>query len=284
MTRAETSASTQSGADRSAEGDWELPAHETTVFAPRLHRYALVIPVINEGERIRNQLKAIAKLAPLVDIIIADGNSTDGSLDADFLVSQSVRALLVKTGSGRLGAQLRMAYAWALHEGYEGIVTMDGNGKDGADAIARFVDMLEKGYDLVQGSRYVAGGQAINTPLDRYLASRLLHAPLLSLAGGKWYTDTTNGFRAYSARFLRDSRVQPFRSIFDRYALLFYLSVRAPQLGYRVIEIPVERRYPAGMPPPSKIAGWRGRFDMLGELAAVARGAFHPNRSRRSRN
>jgi dolichol-phosphate mannosyltransferase len=265
-----------SSADRSAEDDWQLPAHETTILAPRLHRHALVIPVINEGERIGNQLKAIAALAPPVDIIIADGNSTDGSLDADFLASQNVRALLVKTGSGRLGAQLRMAYAWALHEGYEGIVTMDGNGKDGPAAIARFVGKLEEGYDLVQGSRYLSGGRAINTPLDRYLASRLIHAPLLSAAGGKWYSDTTNGFRAYSARFLRDPRVQPFRSIFDRYALLFYLSVRAPQLGYRVIEIPVERKYPLGMPPPTKIAGWRGRFDMLGELVAVARGAFHP--------
>jgi hypothetical protein len=32
-----------------------------------------------------------------------------------------------------------MAYAWALDEGYKGIVTVDGNGKDGVKAISSFV-------------------------------------------------------------------------------------------------------------------------------------------------
>src|SRR5690606_15134684 len=119
-----------------------------------------------------------------------------------------------------------------------------GNGKDGLDAIASFVAKLDDGYDYVQGSRYIAGGRAINTPLDRYLAGRLIHAPIVSLASGQRFTDTTNGFRAYSRRALLDPRVQPFRSLFEVYSLLFYLSIRIPKLGYRAIEIPVERSYP----------------------------------------
>jgi dolichol-phosphate mannosyltransferase len=259
--------------------NWVVPAHSVSIFTPRHHRYVLVIPVINEGERIQNQLRSIAALAPQVDVAIADGGSMDGSIAADFLKSVGVRALLIKTGGGRLGAQLRMAYAWALREGYDGIITMDGNGKDGLDAIPRFVAKLNEGFDLVQGSRYLPGGRSVNTPLDRHLAGRLIHAPLLSLAGGTHYSDSTNGFRAYSSRFLLDSRVQPFRSVFDRYALLFYLSVRAPQLRYRVIEIPVERRYPADTATPTKIAGFRGRLDMLGELIKVAFGGFQPGKT-----
>ncbi len=186
------------------------------------------------------------------------------------------RALLVKTGPGRLSAQLRMAYAWALDEGYKGIITVDGNGKDGVEAIDAFVAALEAGYDYVQGSRYIAGGRAINTPLDRKIAGRLIHAPLLSLAGRRWYTDTTNGFRGYSARYLADPRVAPFRNVFERYALLFYLTVRAGQLGYRTTEIPVTRAYPEGEATPTKIAGLSGRIDMLRELVAVALGRFNP--------
>jgi dolichol-phosphate mannosyltransferase len=256
--------------------DWQFPAHASHVFGPKRHRYALVIPVINEGDRIRRQMERITAIASPVDVIIADGGSTDGSLANDFLLASNTRALLVKTGPGKLGAQLRMAYAWALAEGYEGIVTIDGNGKDNVQAIPSFVEKLGAGYDYVQGSRYVSGGQAINTPLDRKIGERLIHAPVMSLFGRHWYTDTTNGFRGYSARYLRDPKVAPFRDVFGRYELLFYLTVRAGQLGYRCIEIPVVRMYPKGEKPPTKIAGLKGRFKMLGEMFAAATGQFNP--------
>jgi dolichol-phosphate mannosyltransferase len=261
----------------SGRAAWQLPACTVTEFAPRHCATALVIPVINEGTRIADQLARIAAAAPPVDVVIADGNSTDGSLSPSLLLATRVRALLVKKGPGRLSAQLRMAYAWCLDEGYQGIVTMDGNGKDGVEAVAAFVARLAQGWDYVQGSRYLPGGVAENTPLDRRLAGRLLHAPLLSLAARHWLTDTTNGFRAYSARYLRDPRVAPFRDVFADYALLFYLTRQAGRLGYRVCEIPVARRYPPRrLPTPSKITGWRSRLALLGELLGVVAGRFDP--------
>ena len=254
----------------------ELPAHDVEVFRPKAHRHALVIPVLNEGERIRGQLRNLTALRPPVDIVIADGGSSDGSVAPDFLREVGVRALLTKRGPGRLSAQLRMAYAWCLDEDYEGIVTVDGNGKDGIDAIDRFVAELEQGRDLIQGSRYLPGGAAINTPLDRKIAGRWVHAPLVSWAAGFHYTDTTNGFRGYSARFLRDPRVAPFRNVFSDYGLIFYLSVRAPQLGYRCTEIPVVRSYPATGATPTKIGSLRARWSLLRELLDVVRGRFTP--------
>lgn len=255
----------------------EVPNSEVALLRERRHDYALVIPVINEGERIRRQLRSLSELGPSVDVVVADGGSTDGSLDLDFLRATGCRALLVKKGPGKLSAQLRMAYAWALDDGYKGIVTVDGNGKDGLQAVDTFVEKLEQGFDYVQGSRYLRGGRALNTPIDRKIAGRLLHAPLLSWFGRHWYTDTTNGFRAYSARYLCDTRVAPFRDVFSQYELLFYLTVRAGQLGYRVVEIPVERAYPTGVKTPTKIAGLRGRLDMLRQLFAAATGRFNPS-------
>lgn len=255
---------------------WQVPQFVATVLATRRFDHALVIPVINEGERLLGQLGRLAAAAPEVDVVIADGGSSDGSLEPGRLARLGARALLVKTGPGRLSAQLRMAYAWCLGEGYQGIVTMDGNGKDGVEAVAAFVGKLREGFDYVQGSRYVPGGVAENTPLDRHLAGRWLHAPVLSWAAGTHLTDTTNGFRAYSARALADPRVAPFRDVFARYELLFYLSARLPRLGLRTCEIPVARRYPRGEATPSKIAGWRGRYAMLGELFGAALGRFDP--------
>ncbi|SMO78387.1 glycosyltransferase family 2 protein [Paracoccus laeviglucosivorans] len=258
------------------DSGWQLPASETLELAPKRHKYALVIPVINEGQRIRGQLQRIAALPDHPDTIIADGGSTDGSLDPEFLTQQGVRTRLTKTGPGKLSAQLRMAYAYCLRQGYDGIVTIDGNGKDGVEAIAGFVARLDAGDDYVQGSRYAQGGQAVNTPLDRAFANRMIHAPMLSLASRKKLTDTTNGFRAYSARYLLDPRVAPFRDVFNRYELLFYLTVRAGQLGYKVSEIPVTRAYPSGEKPPTKINGWNARLAVLGQTIAAATGKFAP--------
>ena len=241
----------------------EVPASDVHVLRPRAHSHILAIPVINEGERIRRQLAQISELKAPVDVVVADGGSTDGSLGLDYLEATNCRALLVKTGPGKLSAQLRMVYAWALDEGYTGIITMDGNGKDEVRAIFDFIAKLESGFDYVQGSRYAPGGRGINTPLDRKIGGRLVHAPILSLSGRHWLTDTTNGFRAYSSRYLGDPRVAPFREVFGGYELLFYLTVRAGQLGYRVTEIPVTRTYPAGEKPPTKIAGVRGRVDIF---------------------
>lgn len=256
---------------------WAVPAHEAALYAPRAHRHALVIPVINEGERIRGQLARIAAADLPVDVVIADGGSTDGSLDADFMRAVGVRAVLTKTGPGKLSAQLRMAYAWCLQQGYAGIVTIDGNGKDGVEAVAAMVAKLEAGCDYVQGSRYLPGGAAENTPLERTIANRLIHAPMLSIAGRHWFTDTTNGFRAYSARYLTHPDVQPFREVFSVYNLLFYLTVRAGQLGLKVAHVPVERRYPDDGKVPTKIGGLASKLALLKETFVAATGGYTPD-------
>jgi dolichol-phosphate mannosyltransferase len=257
---------------------WQLPESRLAELKPRKTRYCVCIPVINEGERIRKQLAEMNRIGipQLADIVIADGNSSDGSTDPEALRAVSVRALLVKLGPGKLGAQLRMGYAYALREGYQGIVTVDGNGKDGVEAIPNFLAELDAGYDLVQGSRYVPGGEAIHTPLLRALAVRLIHAPLVRFASGFPYTDTTNGFRAYSRSFLLDPRVLPFREVFQTYELLAYLSVRAPQLGFRTREIPVRRQYEKKGKIPTKISAFRGNLLLLRILFQTVRGKFNP--------
>jgi dolichol-phosphate mannosyltransferase len=223
-----------------------------------------------------SQLGRMAALHLPADVLICDGGSTDGSNDPALISCHGVRTLLIKTGPGKLSAQLRVLFAYALEQGYAGMVTIDGNGKDGVEAIPQFLAALRDGFDFVQGSRYVPGGSEENTPLDRKLGLKLIHAPLLSLASGFSYTDTTNGFRAFSDRFLLDPRLQPFRDVFDTYNLHYYLSVKAPRLGYRVTELPVRRVYPANGPTPSKIGGVAGKAAILKLLLYTVMGRYNP--------
>jgi len=257
---------------------WEVPAFDTVFWLGKTAAHCVVIPVINEGVRIGRLIARMreADVARIADIIIVDGGSTDGSLAADALKAKGVRGLLVKTGPGKLSAQLRAAYAFALDQGYEGIVTIDGNDKDDPAAIPSFIKALRDGFDFVQASRYVPGGVAENTPWLRDLAIRLVHAPMLSLFSGFRWTDTTQGFRAYSRRMLSDPRVAPFRNVFTHYELLAYLSYRVPRLGYRCVELPTTRRYPADGPTPSKIGGFRGNLAILRVLVRACLGSYDP--------
>jgi dolichol-phosphate mannosyltransferase len=248
------------------EAPREVPAFRVDFSRPRENRYAICVFVLNEGERIQGQLRAMKTYARQVDIIIADGGSTDGSLTPDTIAAADMTALLVKTGPGKLSAQMRMAFAFCLDAGYDGILTIDGNGKDGIEAIPNFIELLAAGYDHVQGSRYIQGGHHENTPFVRHWAVALVHAPLISLAARFRYTDTTNGFRAYSRKLLVDPRIQPFRNCFVGYELHYYLAIRAAQLGFRCIEAPVSRIYPNRGPVPTKISPVRGNLLVLKTL------------------
>jgi dolichol-phosphate mannosyltransferase len=253
-----------------------VPAYDAHVLAGKRNRYCVAVFVINEGERIRRQLEQMSPLADRVDIVVADGGSTDGSVEPAALAALGVRALLVKRGPGKLSAQMRMAFDFAITQGYDGVVVIDGNGKDDVAAIPDFIALLDQGFDHVQGSRYILGGRGINTPLSRTLGVMLLHAPAISLAAGVRYTDTTNGFRAYSRALLTDPRVQPLRDIFMGYELHYYLAIRAARLGFRVTETPVTRRYPASGKTPTKISPVKGNLAILRTLADAARGKFDP--------
>lgn len=129
---------------------------------------------------------------------------------------------------------------------------------------------------MSRGRASSRGGQGLFTPWWRDAAIRLIHAPLISLASRFRYTDTTNGFRAYSRRLLTDPRVQPFRAVFSGYELHYYLAIRAARLGMRVLEVPVTRRYPAQGPVPTKISPFRGNWRLFKTLLAACLQGFDP--------
>lgn len=257
---------------------WQVPAMETPLWLGKQHPYCVVIPVINEGIRIKCLLERMEanRISASADIIIVDGGSTDGSLALDVLRQLGVRGLVVKKGPGKLSAQLRCAYAFALDQGYKGVVTIDGNDKDDPEAILRFLEALENGIDFVQASRFLPGGAAENTPKSRDFAIRFIHAPCLSLASGFKWTDTTQGFRAYSRRLMLDPKIALFRDVFSTYELLAYLSYRVPKLGYVCRELPTVRRYPLGE-VPTKISAIKGNLMVLTILIRACIGKYNNN-------
>ena len=248
-----------------------VPIFECNEYEIRRTKYCICIPIINEGNRIIKELERAKEFGidKIADIIICDGGSTDGCTDEKKLRNLGVNTLLIKKDIGKQGAQLRMGLWWALERGYEGVITIDGNNKDSIEDVPKFIEKLEEGYDFIQGSRFIKGGKAINTPLIRYLSVKLIHAPIISITAKHRFTDTTNAYRAHSKRYLTHEKVKPFRDIFMTYELLAYLSTRCTQIGLKACEVPVTREYTKKGKTPTKISFFKGNSDLLKILLRI---------------
>lgn len=255
-----------------------VPKFECFEYAEKRKEYVVLIPIINEGDRIVKELLRAKEnhISDFVDIVLCDGGSTDGSIEEIIEQGLEINTILIKQDVGKQGAQLRMGIWWALNRGYKGILTIDGNNKDSIEDIPLFLEKLEDGYDFVQGSRFIKGGQAINTPIVRWISVKFIHAPIISITARHRFTDTTNAYRGYSAKYLLDERVKPLRDIFMTYELLAYLSVRATQLGMKACEIPVRRAYPKSGKTPTKIRFFKGNSELMCILLKNMFGEYKP--------
>jgi dolichol-phosphate mannosyltransferase len=237
--------------------------------------YCLIAIVWNEGDRIRRQIERMAAWSSEVDLIIVDGGSDDGSLEKDHLFDHGISALVSVNERG-LGTGVRAAISYALEDGYLGLITVDGNGKDDLSGLPGFIEGLREGYGLVQGSRFMRGGTHRRTPMERLIGIKWVVAPLMSLFAKTWVTDPTNGFRGLSREYLIDPRLQPLRGQFVGFNLQLYLVYRAGKLGYGLKEVPVGRAYPEDGSVPTKILGWKPRLRFFRELFRVLLGFDNP--------
>jgi len=198
-----------------------------------------ILPAYNEEDRIALPLKG---MPPIVDTpLVVD----DGSTDRTAAVAREHGAHVISLPIHHdLDTAIRTGFEYAVENSFDIIVVMAGNGKDDPAQIPLLLGPIEEeGYDYVQGSRYMKGGEHGKMPLHRALATRL-YPWLLRVYPGFKATDGTNGFRAYKTSILADERIDVHQSWLRRTSLEFYLSIRVMQLGYRVIEVPVRKIYP----------------------------------------
>jgi len=228
----------------------------------------------NEGEKFE---RAAAKMEKFLDeqqnrdevfykFLVVDDGSGDGV--ADKLQSRYPFYIWeyheINHGAG---AAMRTFYQLARDEGYDIAVAFAGNGKDDPEEIPKLINpIIHDGYDLVQGSRYLPGGEHHGLPFYRLLATKYVHPGLVSWFAGQKITDSTNGFRAIRLSMLDDERINLDQDWLDRYELEPYLLYQAIKLGYKVCEAPVKKTYPESGVSYTKMTPFIGWWSILRPL------------------
>lgn len=217
-------------------------------------KYAWIVVVRNEGNTFVNQIKKMSEISSIdLDIIIVDGESTDGSVEVAHLNSLGVNSLLVSRAKQGFSHDLQIGLIYAMRCGYLGVVTVDGNGKDSLESVNQFKLALDQGFDFIQGSRFKKGGGHENTPLLRLFGIRFLAAPITSFFSRQRITDPTNGFRGYSRKLLLNPKLGLGSNLYLGYNLVSYIPICAGKEKLRIKEVPVFRKYPHFGKIPTKI-------------------------------
>lgn len=230
-------------AEREHRGETGVSASkaiELNVATSPRPRVLCVAPAWNEGERIARVVAAVPR-----DVVEAMVVVDDGSSDATGDYAERAGATVIRQGANRgVGAAIRAGIDYARRQGYDIVVVVSGGGKTPPEQIPRLVEPILRGEaELVQGSRYLDGGEYLRMPLRRKIGTRG-YTLLFSLFCGRRVTDASSGFRAIKLSLFDDRRINLWQDWLDRYELEPYLLFKALRLGHKVIEAPVTIEYP----------------------------------------
>jgi glycosyltransferase involved in cell wall biosynthesis len=152
----------------------------------------IVIPAYNEAGTIGQVIREIEEERLGIDILVVDDGSRDGM--ADRLRNREVRTVSHPINLG-YGAAVQTGFRYAVLQGYDYLVLMDADGQHVPSQIPFLLEGLERGMDIVIGSRLADGAAAYRIPAFRR-AGIGFFSLLAWLLGGVRIRDVTSGFQA----------------------------------------------------------------------------------------
>jgi glycosyltransferase involved in cell wall biosynthesis len=210
---------------------------ENDLGNPREHRFvrhrwprsahigvSLVIPAMNEE---RNIAWVLERVPPCVGEVILVDNSVDDTV----AVSRAIRPDIRVIGQERPGKGNALRAGFAAARG-DVIVMIDADCSMDPAEIDSYLDLLDSGYDLVKGSRFMEGGGTDDMDRLRRWGNGALRELVNGLYGSQ-FTDLCYGYSAF-----RRESLPRLALTAEGFEIETEIVVRAVKSGLRIGEVP----------------------------------------------
>lgn len=200
-------------------------------------RLLIAVPCLNEEENLPGVIDSLPRVLSgfdRVEILVVDDGSTDRT--AEIAKNKGVFLISHITNRG-VGEAFRTAVDYAIAQRYDVLVNIDGDGQFDPDDISRIVlPIVMRDSEIVTGSRFIPGGQAVGITFTKKFGNRMLANFISFLVGHKHY-DVSCGFRAYSREALLRMNLHGSFT----YTHETFLDFAAK--NYAITEIPIRVKY-----------------------------------------
>lgn len=193
-------------------------------------RACVIIPAFNESEAIAGLIGRISQSG--LEVIIID----DGSTDDTAKIAQACGAKVLRNESNLgKGASLIKGYNYAVAQGFEAVISMDGDGQHSCDDIKAFIRKAQTSQSaVIVGNRM---GRAKNMPLVRFLTNCFV-SKLISIIIRQNVPDTQCGFR-----LLKKEALARLDLSASKYEIDSEVLIKAARLGFKIESIPIQTIY-----------------------------------------
>jgi glycosyltransferase involved in cell wall biosynthesis len=165
-----------------------------------------VVPAYNEEASIARVIDSLGAHVPDFDVLVVD----DGSTDSTGKIARDLGAKVVRHPFNLgIGGAVQCGFIYALENGYDYMVQVDGDGQHCPDQIGALQRAMaaDRRLDMVCGSRFLTKEHGYPAPISRRTGIHIF-AFLMSRIVGQRVSDPTSGFRLYNRRaislFARD--------------------------------------------------------------------------------
>ena len=158
-------------------------------------RIAAIVPAYNEEEAIMcvvNEINALAESQQLlIDVVVVNDCSKDSTSEVISKLKCIALNLPINLG---IGGAMQTGFKYALENGYDYAIQIDGDGQHPASEIPKIVNTaINGGFDVVIGSRFISKEGFQSSAFRRFGINYFKW--LIRFLVGTVVNDSTSGFR-----------------------------------------------------------------------------------------
>lgn len=226
-----------------------------------MQKVLMIIPAYNEEKSILDVVKEMKKVKcddVLIDYIIINDGSRDKT--REICIQNDLNFIDLPCNLG-IGGAVQTGYKYAFYKEYDIAIQFDGDNQHDGAFIPHLIQEINKGNDMVIGSRFVSDLSEFKSSALRRFGINILSGIIKVCTGVKVY-DVTSGYRACNKKLI------------EYFAYKYPVDYPEPDTlvqvlkkGMKVLEVPVKMR--DRKEGKSSINGFKSAYYMIKVTLAI---------------